>query len=134
MFAISLVELAALLGKWLFIAAAPVLLIATAFYYKTGKSYIEPLVGLALVSGIFAGTQRFSVNLKNFQHHEASDASKGVKDSVESVCNEAGYCIQNRESESRQHSIAEEENRRSDQRQAELWRQANPWGGFTPYD
>jgi hypothetical protein len=48
----SLVELATSLAKWLFVSTAPVLLIVAASHYQAGKSCLEPLVGLALVTGI----------------------------------------------------------------------------------
>lgn len=134
LFASGLADLVPLLGKLLFILTAPMLLIVAGSYYRTGHSLLEPLLGLVLVSGVFAGTHRFAVSLKNFRHHAASDASKVVEDSLEPVCNETGHCVQNRESESRQLLVADEETRRRNRRRAELWKQANSWGGFNPYD
>ncbi len=67
LFASGLTDLVALLGKWLFIVAAPVLLIVTASYYQAGKSCFEPLFGLTLVTGIFAVTHWLSLKVDGLQ-------------------------------------------------------------------
>ena len=48
---ISVVGLAASLGKWLFIATALVLLIVIGTLYRAGHSIQEPILGLVFVTG-----------------------------------------------------------------------------------
>lgn len=131
---ISLVELATTVGKWLFIVSAPVLLIVAGSYYRARKSSFEPLVGLTLVAGVFAGTHRLSVSMERFQHHEAGHARKVVEISLRPVCNELRHWVLNLEAENRQNAIAQEMRRRIIRHRAGLWKQANPWGGYSPFE
>ena len=47
--ATDLLHVAALVTKWLFVVSAPMLMIVTAFYLKTGKAVVEPLAALVIV-------------------------------------------------------------------------------------
>jgi len=130
----SSVELAATMAKWLFIATAPVLLIVTASYFQTGNSYVEPLVGLALVSGIFVATRSLSKRLQNTQPVDRENDLVLPEMEAGPIVSAAGTWNPYLEKENRKQVAATEETRRANQRQTELWKQANPWGGYNPFE
>lgn len=131
---ISLVELAAFLGRWLFIVTAPVLLIVVVFYYHAGLSFVEPLVGLAVVAAVFAVTCLFSAKLHSTRlvGREKDRALREVM--IGSVLNSTETWNLHVEGDGRKQAVAKEEARRANQRKAELWKQAHPWGGYNPYE
>lgn len=129
-----MVELANTLGKWLFIAIAPVLLIVTASYFQAGNSYIEPLVGLALVSGIFAGTRLLSARVHDIRVVDRENDPVLLEATAGSALSTAETWNLQLERDDRKLAVAKEETRRENQRQAERWRQANPWGGYNPHE
>lgn len=131
---ITLVELATTVGKWLFIVSTPVLQIVAGSYYQAGKSSFEPLVGLAVAAAVFAGTHRLSASMERFRLHEDGHARKVVEISLRPVCNELRHWVLNLEAENRQDAIAQEMRRRIIRHRAGLWKQANPWGGYSPFE
>ncbi len=129
-----LVELTASLGRWLFIVTAPVLLIVAASHYKTGGMCLEPLVGLAVVSGIFAATRWLSLQMDvlglNYPRNGMEEG--GVTSRAASY--ETEFCNPNLQEEGLKRVTARQEAQQENQRRAEIWRQANPWGGFNPHE
>jgi hypothetical protein len=126
--------LAASLGKWLFILAAPVLMIVTAFCYHSYKPYIEPLVELALVSAIFIvlrvrAARLHGSGLIGLENHVEARPSE-----IDTLCHDTEFWEQFIEEEGRQNMKAKQARNYRKQSRSELWRQANPWGGYNPYD
>jgi hypothetical protein len=131
---IGLIELAALLGKWLFIVTAPILLCVTGSYYQAGRSIVEPIAGLILVSGISAATYWLSLKLDQIHVHDPRNVLNDFGVTIGRTSGEAEPWKLHLEEGGRKQVASKEEARRANQRQAELWRQANPWGGFNPYE
>jgi hypothetical protein len=63
----SFVELAASLGKWLFVFTAPVLLIVIGSLYRADHSTVEPILGLIFVTGVFVVTHLLSSKVDGLQ-------------------------------------------------------------------
>lgn len=130
----SLVELVASSGKWLFIVLAPVHLIVTASHYQAGKSCLEPLFGLALVSGIFAATRWLSLKMDGLGLNNLRNGLKegGVTAGV--ALYETEFCNPNLQDEGLKRVRARQKTQQENQRWAEIWRQTNPWGGYNPHE
>lgn len=134
LFASCLTDLVALLGKWLFIVVAPVLLIVAGSYYQTGHSLLEPLLGLALVSGVFVLTRLHSARLHDDGPVGHKNATVSPEATAGLVLSAAEFWNLHLEEDGRKQVAAKEETRRANQRLAELWKQANPWGGYNPHE
>lgn len=134
-FVSSLVELVTFFARWLFIVTAPVLLITTAAYYQDGKSCLEPLVSLALVTGMFAGTHWLALQIDEIQPHDIRNRAKEFGVTASQTSNEAEFWNSSLGEQGwRQAKVTAEEASRRNQGRAEAWRQSNPWGGYNPYD
>jgi hypothetical protein len=132
--ALCFVELAVFLGKWLFIVAAPVLLIVAASYYQADKSCLEPIAGLGLVSGVFAVTHWLRSKVDWLQAHALRNNREETKVTVGQALGEEELWHQTVEEGSRKQAREKAEARRNSRRRMELWKQSNPWGGYNPYE
>lgn len=134
MFAISLVELAASLGRWLFAFTAPVLLIVIGSLYRADHSFVEPILGLIFVTGVFVVTHLISSKvggllvpgLRNGPEEFGVNGCQAA--SVENSWNS------HLEEKGRNGASAEDAVFLKNQLRAEEWRQANPWGGYNPFE
>ncbi|MFZ1830265.1 MAG: hypothetical protein WAW42_16195 [Candidatus Competibacteraceae bacterium] len=133
LFASGLTDLVALLGKWLFIVVTPVLLIVAGSYYQTGHSLLEPLLGLALVSGVFMLARLLSARLHDAGPVGRNNAAVSPESTAGLVFSSAEIWNLHLEEDGRKQVDAKEETCLANQRQAELWKQANPWGGYNPH-
>ena len=129
-----IVELANILGKWLFIATAPVLLIVTASYYQAGKSCLEPLAGLALVSGVFAATQWLSLRMDWPQVNGFRNGADEGGFATDAAPGEGEFWNQHLRVDGLKRAGSKREARLNSNHHAELWRQTNPWGGYNPHE
>lgn len=130
----SLVELAACFTKWLFIATAPVLLIVAVSYHQAGKSCLEPLVGMVLVSGLFTVIHWLSLEVEG---PRLLGLRNGLDDCGATSCAASGeieFWNWHPQEEGLRQTAAKKEARRNNDHHAELWRQANPWGGYNPHE
>lgn len=130
----GLADLIAFLSKWLFIVTVPVLLIVAGSYYQAGHSLLEPLLGLAFVTGIFAVACLLSARLHDARPVGHNNATVSPEPTAGLVFSSAEIWNLPLEEDSRKQVAAKEETRRANQRQSELWRQANPWGGYNPHE
>lgn len=131
---VSVVEVATFLAKWLFIVTAPVLLIVVTSYCQAGKSWFEPFAALALVSGIFAASHVLSARLNGTGATGWRNNPNAQEATVNLINNDAGTWRMPIDEEGWQRTTAEEDTRRQVRLRAELWRQANPWGGYNPFE
>lgn len=133
-FVCSLVELTASLGKWLFIVTAPVLLIVVVSYYQAGKSYLEPLVGLAVVAGIFVFTYWLTLKVRRLQLHDFRNVPQDFGVTFGLTSGETERWDRHPEDDGRKWAREKEATCRKNRCRIEEWQQANPWGGYNPYE
>lgn len=129
----GLADLIAFLSKWLFIVTVPVLLIVAGSYYQAGHSLLEPLLGLAFVTGIFAVACLLSARLHDAGPVGHNNATVSPEATAGLVFSAAEIWNLHLEEDGRKQVDAKEETCLANQRQAELWKQANPWGGYNPH-
>jgi hypothetical protein len=127
-------KFAAFLGKWLFLVSTPVVLLVATSYHHAGRSILEPILGLAFVTVIFAVTHLISVKLDRSRSVGFGFGPQGRQLQAELPTNKTEQWNQHDEQEIRQLEMARVATLKLRQREADLWRLANPWGGYNPYE